>query len=532
MTRWPMNAILEVRESESDGVDRVAQTRRLAFVSIELIHGLVCRVLSMNGNLAPTTSSDSETPFLLALMPFLILAFLIVYGLILRPLVLQLPPLPLELIFILATSGLVIQLLLTGHRWAGIQDSIVKKFQCAIPAFMILFCIGLIIASWIISGTIPMLVYWGLQLIDPDYLYVIAFLAPVIFSTLTGTSWGSVGTIGVVIIGIATALDANLGITAGAVIGGAYFGDKLSPLSDTTNLAALAAEVDLHTHIRSMLWTTLPSAIIALAIYYAMGVFYPPKLQDGGLGEVQLLLDQLSSIFNFSWLILAPAVVVLAGSLLRLPTVPVLIASVILASLVAITLQPFTLTDVISTLHQGFEIALVTPGTQDTPEISNLLDRGGLYALNEPIIIAFMVFIFIGATDKIDAMPTVVNHLMRAVKSPRGTVLASLLATGITNAMTSNQFATSFIVGDAFKSKYDQQKVPRKVLSRSLEDTGTMLESLVPWHTSAIYMVVTLGVPFSDYWHWQCLSLANIFVATIFAATGVGCFYPRKTDVQ
>jgi NhaC family Na+:H+ antiporter len=172
------------------------------------------------------------------------------------------------------------------------------------------------------------------------------------------------------------------------------------------------------------------------------------------------------------------------------------------------------------------------PGVQHTPEITNLLDRGGLYALNEPIIIAFMVFIFIGATDKIDAMPTVVNHLMRAVKSPRGTVLASLLATGITNAMTSNQFATSFIVGDAFKSKYDQQKVPRKVLSRSLEDTGTMLESLVPWHTSAIYMVVTLGVPFSEYWHWQCLSLCNIVIATILAATGVGCFYPRKPKVN
>ncbi|MCP4772773.1 MAG: sodium:proton antiporter [Planctomycetaceae bacterium] len=486
----------------------------------------------MSGNLAPSTNKAPETPFLQALAPFVLLAVLIIYGLIVRPLALQLPPLPLELIFILAASGLVSQLLLTGHRWVDIQASIVKKFQCAIPAFMILFCIGLIIASWIICGTIPMLVYWGLQLINPDYLYLIAFVAPVIFSTLTGTSWGSVGTIGVVLIGIATALDANLGITAGAVIGGAYFGDKLSPLSDTTNLAALAAEVDLHTHIRSMLWTTLPSATIALGIYYAMGVLYPPRLQDGGLADVQLLLDQLSSIFNFSWLILAPAIVVLAGSIFRLPTVPILIASVILASLVAITLQPFTLTDVISTLHQGFNLDSVMPGVQHTPEITNLLDRGGLYALNEPIIIAFMVFIFIGATDKIDAMPTVVNHLMRAVKSPRGTVLASLLATGITNAMTSNQFATSFIVGDAFKSKYDQQKVPRKVLSRSLEDTGTMLESLVPWHTSAIYMVVTLGVPFSEYWHWQCLSLCNIVIATILAATGVGCFYPRKPNVN
>ena len=263
-----------------------------------------------------------------------------------------------------------------------------------------------------------------------------------------------------------------------------------------------------------------------------MGILYPPRLQDGGMNGVQLLLDQLASIFNFSWLILAPAIVVLVGSVLRLPTVPVLIASVFLASLVAITLQPFTFTDVISALHQGFDIELVMPGVQFTPEISHLLDRGGLYALSEPIIIAFMVFIFIGAMDKINAMPTVVNHLMRSVKSPRGTVLSSLFATGITNAMTSNQFATSFIIGDAFKSKYDQQGVPRKVLSRSLEDTGTMLESLVPWHTSAIYMVATLGVPFHNYWHWQCLSLCNILVATICAVTGLGCFYAHKPANQ
>lgn len=431
----------------------------------------------MNENSATAVDKESETPFLQALAPLFLLALLIVFGLILRPLVFQHPPLPLELIFILAASGLVIQLLLTGHRWSDIQDSIVKKFQCAIPAFMILFCIGLIIASWIISGTIPMLVYWGLKLINPEYLYVIAFLAPVIFSTLTGTSWGSVGTIGVVIIGIA-------------------------------------------------------SAVVALSIYYAMGILYPPRLQDGGVNGVQLLLDQLASIFNFSWLILAPAIVVLVGSVLRLPTVPVLIASVFLASLVAITLQPFTFTDVISALHQGFDIELVMPGVQFTPEISHLLDRGGLYALSEPIIIAFMVFIFIGAMDKINAMPTVVNHLMRSVKSPRGTVLSSLFATGITNAMTSNQFATSFIIGDAFKSKYDQQGVPRKVLSRSLEDTGTMLESLVPWHTSAIYMVATLGVPFHNYWHWQCLSLCNILVATICAVTGLGCFYAHKPANQ
>ncbi|MDG2186637.1 MAG: Na+/H+ antiporter NhaC family protein, partial [Mariniblastus sp.] len=224
-----------------------------------------------------------ETPFLQALFPILVLATLIVYGLIVRPLWLNTTPMPLEIIFILSAAITVAQLFLLGHDWRDIQKSIVDKLARALPAFFILFCIGLIIASWIVCGTIPMLVTWGLEIIDPRYLYLVAFIAPVVFSTLTGTSWGSVGTIGVVILGIATALQANLGITAGAIIGGAYFGDKMSPLSDTTNLAALAADVDLFDHIKSMMITTIPSAVLAALIYFAMGFLDPPSATNADL---------------------------------------------------------------------------------------------------------------------------------------------------------------------------------------------------------------------------------------------------------
>jgi NhaC family Na+:H+ antiporter len=393
---------------------------------------------------------------------------------------------------------------------------------------MILFSIGLVIASWIVCGTIPMLVYYGLKIIDPGYLYILAFLAPIVFSTLTGTSWGSVGTIGVVLMGIATALQANLGITAGAIIGGAYFGDKLSPLSDTTNLAALGAEVDLYDHIRSMLWTTVPSALFAAVIYFWMGSVYPPTIRGDELQSLDPFLASIHSIFNFSWFLLLPPIIVLVGSLYRMPSVPVLLASVFVACGLALVFQQFSLTDVIASVHKGFHTDMVTWAGTVPDQISVLLNRGGLYALNEPIIIAFMVFIFIGAMDHIDAMPTVVRHVMNSVDSQAGTVLTTLGATAATNAMTSNQFATSFIIGDAFKSKYDEQAIPRTVLSRSLEDTGTMLESLVPWHTSAIYMVATLGVPLADYWHWQILSLSNFVVAIVLAMTGIGCFYGKR----
>jgi len=478
----------------------------------------------------PDKSNGVETPLVQALTPVIVLAFLIVYGLILRPLAFNQTQIPLEIIVILAAAATVLQLFLTGHRWADIQDSIVAKFQRAIPAFMILFCIGLVIASWIVCGTIPMMVYWGLKIIEPEYLYVLAFVAPIVFSTLTGTSWGSVGTIGVVLIGIAMALDAHLGITAGAIIGGAYFGDKLSPLSDTTNLAALGAEVDLYDHIRSMLWTTVPSAMFAATIYFLMGSVYPPTVAGDEMESLAPFLNGFEAMFKFSWFLLLPPLIVLVGSLLRMPSVPVLLSSVITACILAFIFQAFTFADVIQSVYKGFDTEMATWVTDVPEQIPVLLNRGGLYALSEPIIIAFMVFIFIGAMDHIKAMPTVVRHLMKSVSTQPGTVLTSLIATAATNAMTSNQFATSFIIGDAFKSKYDEQLIPRKVLSRSLEDTGTMLESIIPWHTSAVYMVATLGVPLSVYWHWQILSLTNFFVAAFLALTGIGCYYGKRTE--
>ena len=475
-----------------------------------------------------TLETRPEATFWQALVPIIVLAILIGYGLVLRPLVQELDPFPLELIFILAASITVVHLRMMGHEWTEVQSTIVKRLAQAMPAFFILFCIGLIIASWMVCGTIPMLVCWGLKTIDPKFLYLVSFIAPMIFSSLTGTSWGSVGTIGVVLIGIASTLDANLGLTAGAIIGGAFFGDKLSPLSDTTNLAALAACVDVFDHIRSMMWTTIPATIMAGTVFAIMGFVDPPKLDSADLSSVQPFINSLEELFQFSLWLLIPPVIVLVGSWRRLPTVPVLITSIIVACVLAALTQDYSIGNILASVHKGYSTEMASWVDSVPESVSVLLNRGGLYALSEAIITAFMVFLYIGAMDHIRAMPIVVNRLLNSVQSPRGTIAASLVATGVTNAMTSNQYATSFIVGDAFKSKYDETGTPRKVLSRSLEDTGTMLESLVPWTTTAIYVSATLNVPHSEYWHWQLLSIFNIVIAFVLAGTGIGCYLNSK----
>ncbi len=470
-------------------------------------------------------SPVKKVAFIYILLPIIFLSILIGYGLILRPNFLDQPAMPLEIVFMLAAVFSIGELLLLGFKWEAIQTAFVNKLAKGFPAILILFAIGVIIGSWIVSGTIPMLIYYGIKIINPTYIYFLAFVIPIVFSTLTGTSWGSVGTIGAVLIGVAGAIDAHLGITAGAIIGGAYFGDKMSPLSDTTNLAAMATEVKLYDHIRSMTYTTMPSAIIAAIIFFIMGFVYPPLRTEINSPEIVSTLSAISTMFNFHIILLLPPIIVLYGSIKRMATLPTLLSSSLISCFLALLFQDFNLSDIIQTLHKGFNTSMAVWVTDVPGNIGALFNRGGLYELNEPIMFSIMVLVFIGSIDLIDAMPAIINKVFVFAKSKAAIIISSLFSSAFTNAVTSNQSATSFIVGDAFGKKYDENGIPRKVLSRSIEDYGTMVESIIPWTTTTIFMTATLGVAYADYWHWQVLSLINLVVALILAITGKGCFY-------
>lgn len=465
-----------------------------------------------------------------ATLPIVFLLLTILYGLLLRPKVFHQKEMPLEIIFLTSAVFAIGYLMYLGYTWKEIEASIVKKIAKVFPALLILFAIGLIIGSWIVSGTIPMLVYYGIKIIHPDYIYFLSFIIPIVFSTLVGTSWGSIGTIGIVLIGVANSIDAHLGITAGAIVGGAFFGDKMSPLSDTTNVAAMAVEIPLYDHIRSMMYTTLPSAIIAACIYLGLGFVYPPAAQGANMEVIATTLSTIDGMFNFSVFLFIPPLIVLYGSLRGMPTLPVLIVSAFSACMLALIVQKFDSQNIIQTVYKGFNTEMA-PWVQTVPaNIKSLFNRGGLYQLSEPVVISLMVFIFIGTIDKINAMSLVINSLLRTVRRKPGVIVASLFSTALTNVMTCNQNVTGFVVGDAFKNQYDRFSISRKVLSRSLEDYGTMLESIVPWTPTAIFIVATLGVPFQQYWYWQFLTLINLAIAPLLAITGIGCFYKNNTS--
>ena len=472
-------------------------------------------------------SPKRALPFLARILPVLFLGILIIYGMVIRPKVFAQPSFPLEVVFMLAAVFAITQLLFLRFKWENIQDAIVLKLSRGFPAILILFSIGVIIGTWMVSGTIPMLIYYGISFINPAYIYLLAFLIPIVFSTLTGTSWGSIGTIGVVIIGVAAVIEANLGITAGAIVGGAFFGDKLSPLSDTTNLAAMATDVDLYDHIRSMMVTTFPSALIAAVIYFILGFVFPPSGSEINTEQVTLTLNSISSMFNFNGWLLIPPVIVLIGSIRKMATLPTLLTSSMSATLIALIFQPYSSADVMATIHRGFNSDMAYWINGAPENINILFSRGGLYELNEAIIFSIMVFVFIGSIDLIDSMPSIVDKTFGFIKSKASLIISSLFATAFTNGITSNQSATSFIIGDAFGRRYDESGISRKVLSRSIEDYGTMFESLIPWHATTIFLTMTLGVSYGEYWYWQLLSLINLIIAPTLAILGKGCFYSK-----
>ena len=467
--------------------------------------------------------------------PIIFFFLLLIYGLFIHPQCFGIEGrttyqnmLPIEVLILLAICFSAVHLFWLGFDWKTIEAHVTKKVGESVPVVLILFAIGVLIGSWIVSGTIPMLIYHGISVVNADWIYIFSFLICIIFSLLTGTSWGSAGTIGVVMMGIAQVYDANLAITAGAIVGGSFFGDKMSPLSDTTNIASLATGVDVMSHIRSMMYTTVPSAIIAGAIYFFLSPAFSAEAatKTTDLSAVELTLSELDQRFNFHILLLLPLAIVIWGSIKRKPIFLTLLGSAWVAMVLAFIFQPFSFNDIFSSFNKGFSVEMA--GNLDLKSnVIQILNRGGLYNLIDGIVISLLIFAFIGTLEVTNAIDVSIRALMDKLQKQSHTIAAALTATLFTNLMASNQYATSFIIGEAFNKKFDKMGIPRRVLSRSIEDAGTMMENLAVWTPSGVFMMGALGVSALEYAPFQFLSWINIVIAYFFAFTGIACFYKK-----
>ena len=370
-----------------------------------------------------------------------------------------------------------------GHKWKEIEDEIVAKLAKAFPAIMILICVGLMIGAWVVSGTIPFLVYIGLQIISPKYIIITSFLVTVILSVSTGTSWGAAGTVGAALISVAAGMGAPLPAVAGAIVAGAYFGDKMSPLSDSTNMSAIATETNLYQHIGHM--------------------FYTP----------------------------VPCVIVIAGSLMKKPTIPVMIISSAVAIVLAMLVQGFSFTDCAASMVSGFKMEMLHTSMDlenIVEQVPNLLQRGGMSSMMNTALMAFCGFSFIGALTVCGSMELILERIMKHIHGTGQLITLTVILGVIMITVIGEATVTFLMIGGMFRPEYIKRGLESKNLSRSLEDSITVVEPLVPWSLAGVYMTSVLGVPTVQYAPWAVLCYTGVIFAIIWGFTGFGIAKIKK----
>ncbi|MCI7670840.1 MAG: Na+/H+ antiporter NhaC [Schaalia hyovaginalis] len=452
----------------------------------------------------------------LAAIPVLTLILLLGGGYILA----ELPVEPL-LIASAVVAGLLAWRL--GYSWDEIMGSVADKIAKTMPAILILISVGMLIGTWMAGGTIPMLIYYGLKIIAPQYIALVALVVTAIVSLCTGTSWGSAGTVGVAFMGVAVGMDANLAMVAGAVVSGAYFGDKLSPLSDTTNIASMATGVNLFTHIRHLLWTTLPSFLVAALVYLLFGI----GAHGGEVPEkVGTILATLDSAFSWNPLLLLPVLIVLGGSMWKKPTIPVILVSSAVAMFNAVVFQGVSFKDTVVSAVNGFNVEMIGKNGFDPSavieDVTRLLNRGGMNSMMSVLLICFCAITFAGVVSVSGSLDVLISTLLKPVKGAFGLIAATIVTGLATIGITSNGQVSLLIPGEMLREEYVKRGLDPKNLSRTIEDSATLWEPILPWTSAGAYMAGTLGVATLSYMPWAVCNWIAIGFALLWGATGIG----------
>ncbi len=385
-----------------------------------------------------------------------------------------------------------------GYSWAEIQEGMVKSINTAMPSILILLVIGALAGSWMISGIVPAMIYYGLDLLSPGIFLFATCIVCSIVSVATGSSWTTAATVGIALMGIGKTLGVHEGHIAGAIISGAYFGDKMSPLSDTTNLAPAVAGTDLFTHIRYMTITTFPSISIALVIFLMMGLF---NSADQPLGQIELMQNALKSKFYISgWLFIVPALVVFMIAR-RTPALPVLVAGSLLGIVFALIFQRDLVAEVggsndVSGMFAGSMIALYGDTAFETsmPLVSDLLGSGGMAGMLGTIWLILAALIFGGAMERTRMLQAIAQAIINRVKSIGGLFTSTVGTCIFFNITASDQYLAIVVPGRMYHKIYNEKGLAPENLSRTLEDSGTVTSVLIPWNTCGAYHMGVLGV--------------------------------------
>lgn len=418
------------------------------------------------------------------------------------------PHIPLVIGTIVAClSGLAL-----GHSWRTIEEGMVKGIAIALKAILILLIIGMLIGSWIASGVVPLLIFYGLKLLSPEVFLVATCLICCVVSVATGSSWTTAGTVGVALIAVGQGFQVPLPMVAGAIISGSYFGDKMSPLSDTTNLTPAVAGADLFEHIRHMMYTTIPALVMALVLYSLIGL----RIDGEGStpGEITPIVSALEGSFHLSpWLLSAPLLVLLLV-MRKVPAMPALISGAILGAVLAVTSQGMDPGSFLQVLKEGY---LSNTGNE---EVDALLTRGGISGMMDTVTLILCAMSFGGVMECTGMLRALAGAILMRARST-GSLVACTAGTCLgMNAIAPDQYLSIVVPGRMYREAFQQAKLHPKNLSRVLEDAGTLTSPLIAYNTCGAYMSQVLGVSALAYFPFAFLNLLVPLISIAYGFTG------------
>ncbi|CAH2212284.1 Na+/H+ antiporter NhaC [Tepidibacter aestuarii] len=409
-----------------------------------------------------------------------------------------------------AVAGLVATYI--GYTWKEIESGMLKSINMGMQAILILMIIGTIIGTWILSGVVPTMIYYGLQILSPSVFLVATAIICAVVALSTGSSWTTVGTVGIALVGVGKGLGMSEPMIAGAIISGSYFGDKMSPLSDTTNLAPAMSGATLFDHVRHMLYTTGPSFLLALAIYGVLGMKYAGGDVDSE--SINLILNTLNSQFNINLMLLVPPLLVIALVIFKVPAIPGLIGGSIIGAIFAVVFQGAGLESILAAAQSGFV------SNTGVDVVDQLLTRGGLDSMMGTVSLILCALSFGGILESTGMLQCMAGSILKLAKGTGSLILVTVLSCVFTNLVTGDQYLSIVVPGRMYKDAYRKRGLHPKNLSRTLEDSGTLTSALIPWNTCGAYMSTTLGVHPFAYLPYAFLNIINPIVAVVYGYLG------------
>lgn len=450
--------------------------------------------------------NSRQVSFKESLIVFIILIFSLIIGVAI--LKIDLTVVLLISLFIIISFSMI-----KGYSLEYIKSGMANSITRTYDALLIFILIGANIGIWILSGTIPSLIYYGLNILSPNIFLPAGLLICSLTSLATGTSWGTVSTVGIALLAIGQSLGIPVPLIAGMIVSGAFFGDKISPMSDTTNLAAASTNTNLYDHISSMLYTTIPSYLLALIIYTVLGLNYKSSYID--YTQVNLIQNTLNNTFNISLFTLIPIIVVIVLSILKKPALISMSIGVVTGVFIAVFIQDASFKEALTVLNTGYTV----PTNVDI--VDKLILRGGIQSMMSTFSLAFIALSLGGILDEIGYLKVLVEKILLKVEKVGSLIAITILSCILSNTIMGEAYLSIILNGRLYESKYKSLGLQSRMLSRSLEEGSTLTTGLIPWTTAGAFISGTLGVSTLAYAPFAFFNLLNPFISILFSYLGI-----------